>query len=158
MSKSLLSPGGSILRAKPLYELSDTGIDSRYRVRNTTEKIVCPAPVERSVPFDSETILETVDCPPTDYRGSSHPGLTNLSLELADFEDLCNDTASAPIDGDSDRHSWTQGIGPTEIESDLMPSSALARGSIVLAPLKTPSQVLCVFAALLRRHRRPGAY
>ncbi|EGZ26231.1 hypothetical protein PHYSODRAFT_484616, partial [Phytophthora sojae] len=107
-------------------------------------KIVIPAPVQRNVPFDSDAILEAVVSDGLGSR-SSHDTLTNLSLELADYEDLFNDSTSSPTDGgisalsptDDKRQSRRKSADTLGFESDTESSGA----SIVLAPLKAPPQV-----------------
>ncbi|KAJ8566307.1 hypothetical protein ON010_g6818 [Phytophthora cinnamomi] len=147
MTKPVFPPDSAILRAKPLFELSDVANKSnRCRVKKTPAKLVLPPPVERSVPFDSETILETVECPPSGHVGSSSSqvGLRNLSLELADCEDLFNDSTLVLADGDGSRHSRRKSIDAADPGSL---SAASSEASIVLAPLKAPPQVLmCVVA------------
>lgn len=144
MTKPLFSSDSAIQRAKPLFELSDAAIEiSHCHVKKTRAKVTLPAPVERSVPFDFETILEVVDCPPTDRLGSSssHAALTNLSLELADYEELFTDSTIAPHDEDGRRHSRRKSVDTVEPDSDATLSASSSGATIVLAPLKAPPQV-----------------
>ncbi|KAE9098933.1 hypothetical protein PF010_g15369 [Phytophthora fragariae] len=133
----------AIQRAKPLFELSDAAIEiSHCHVKKTRAKVALPAPVERSVPFDFETILEAVDCPPADRLGSSssHAALTNLSLELADYEELFTDSTMAPRYEDGRRHSRRKSVDTVEPYCDATLSASSSGATIVLAPLKAPPQ------------------
>lgn len=159
MTKPLFSPDSAIQRAKPLFELSDAAVElSRSRVKKVPAKIVIPAPVQRNVPFDSDAILEAVVSDGLGSR-SSHDTLTNLSLELADYEDLFNDSTSSPTDGgisalsptDDKRQSRRKSADTLGFESDTESSGA----SIVLAPLKAPPQVSQEFRKYPRRSQLP---
>ncbi|KAH7492114.1 hypothetical protein PRIC2_002225 [Phytophthora ramorum] len=95
MMRPIFSPGSAIQRAKPLFELSDAGHDiDRKRVK---KKIVPLAPIERVIPFDSESILEAVDC---SGNSGSQVVLTILGVELADFQDLVAEPTAASTDGE----------------------------------------------------------
>jgi hypothetical protein len=89
MTKPVFAPGSAILRVKPLFELCDAGIEPK-RVKKLPLEIGSPTARQQVVPFDSETILETVDSSPAARIGNSASlaRLTSINLELANVEDL----------------------------------------------------------------------
>ncbi|KAG7379274.1 hypothetical protein PHYPSEUDO_008770 [Phytophthora pseudosyringae] len=144
MTKTIFSPGSAIQRAKPLFELSDAGVEiNGKRVKKPSTTIELPAPVERVVPFDSETILEAVDCAPGTRLGSSAT-LTNLSLEVADLQDLYTETTTL-IDGEhpaqgTQRQPRRNSEEATNASTGSVLSLTPSRSWILLAPLKAPPQ------------------
>lgn len=145
MMKPIFSSGSAIQRAKPLFELSDVGVEiERKRVKKPSTKTVPPAPVERDVPFNSEMILEAVDCSLGNRLGTSESlvGLTKLTLELADLQDLFTESTTS-TDGEqiSERRSRHNSDDTLHASVDSIPSLTPSRKSILLAPLKIPPQI-----------------
>ncbi|GMF32089.1 unnamed protein product [Phytophthora lilii] len=140
MTKPIFMPGSAVQKARPLFELGDAGAEiNRKRVKKPAVNPVLPPEIERKkVPFDSETILEAVDCSRI-HGGSSQVELTNLSAELTDFQDLFTESTIASTDAEQkiDRHDRHNTAGA--IVDSALPSPS--RSSFFLAPIKTPPQL-----------------
>ncbi|KUF89358.1 hypothetical protein AM587_10009687 [Phytophthora nicotianae] len=148
MAKPIFSPGSAIQRAKPLFELSDAGGETHCgkRAKKST-KVALPARAEQVIPFNSETILEAINCSPGISLGSSgsQGDLAHLDLELADAKDLFAESITRTIDGElpeqgTERLSRRDGDDTTNAGTDPMLSAMPSRSLVSLAPLKAPLQ------------------